>query len=231
LLAGAVSAPRLRANGARSLSPLELARNVLKVPIAITGVLAAIAAAAGFYVACSSSLVLTHSELIQAEIGIFATFGALVSAAFVIYSYIQTNRAFIESQRPQLLIQVENKRPRKNKETSEEVPATFINYKNITVNQFADLTINVSVVVEHRTIDLSDLFRPRMVMIGYDQRQRWFEPLKMLKERGLDLNDVTATGHEALLKLSYSYTYGGQTNTVPCQEYKWDPRLEQWIIA
>lgn len=60
-------------------------------------ILAIIAILAGLYVAKSSTLGLSGSDLIQAEIAIAACFGALVSATFVIYSYIRTNEAFIES--------------------------------------------------------------------------------------------------------------------------------------
>lgn len=204
---------------------------MLRIPILITLLLALVACAVELYVFWFGHLPLTASELIQAQVGIFATFGALVSAVFVVYSYVQTNWAFVESQRPQLLVQVETRRMKRTKAADEDFPATFIHYKNITANQFADLTIIVHVSAENRSIDLSDLFRPGMVMIGHDQRQRWFDTYKLLQERTLDLKEVTARGHQALLKLSYTYTYSGERKTVYCQEYKWDLPVEQWIIA
>lgn len=203
----------------------------MRVPLILTIVLVAIACAAGTYIATTSKLSLTDAELVQAEISIFATMGALISATFVIYSYIQTNRAFIDSHRPQLLIWVESKKLRKEKDSDEEIPATFIHYKNITANQFSDLTINVSALAENRTFDLGGLFRTNMIMIGYDQRTRFFETLNTLRQKGLDIDAVAARGKEVILRLSYSYTYLGKRHTVECQNYKWDPRIQQWIIA
>ena len=69
-----------------------------------------------------------------------------------------------------------------------------------------------------------------MIMIGHDGRKRCFKPLKLLKERGLDVNEVAKRGNEVLLKPSYTYTYMNKPNTVPVQEYKWDAKVEQWII-
>ena len=56
----------------------------------------------------NACLELKMSELISAEVALLGTLGALISANFVVYSHLQTNIAFRESQKPQLLIQVEN---------------------------------------------------------------------------------------------------------------------------
>lgn len=202
-----------------------------RVPVIITLLLALVAFAAEFYVVRFGGLALTDSELIQAQVGIFATLGALVSAAFVVYSYAQTNRAFVESQRPQLLLQVVTQRMKTTNDAIETFPATFIHYRNITANQFSDLTLTVHVIAENRSIDISDLFRPKMVMIGSDQRQRWFDTYKFLERRALDLKDIAGRGHEIVLKLAYSYTYGGEHKTVYCQEYRWEHHLEHWDIV
>ena len=67
-----------------------------KAPLIVTGALSIVALVATAYVLRCASL--SDSEAIQALIGIFATYGGLVSAAFVVYSYLQTNAAFVESQ-------------------------------------------------------------------------------------------------------------------------------------
>jgi len=202
---------------------------MLKIPLAISGALSIAALIASSYIGLSDSLTLSDGELVQAQIGVGATLGALISATFVIYSFVQTNLAFIESQRPQLLVWVETEKGKRTKESTEQIPITFINYKNITNNQFPDLAINIQVVAGERVIDLSDLFS-KTIMIGQDQRHRWFDTLKELEDRGFRINDVSTQGTETTLRISYTYTFNNSTHTVPCQRYKWNPALQCWEL-
>lgn len=199
-----------------------------KVPLILTGALTIVAGLATAYVASNASL--TDSEVIQAEIGIFATYGALVSAAFVVYSYLQTNSAFIESQRPQLYIRVESLKGCDDANATKTYPVTRIHYKNTTANQFSDLTIGVKVEAAGQSFDLGDQFRPNMIMIGHDERQKWFKTVTALKEKGCDLNDLAAAGTDVYLKLSYSFTHADEKKVIPCQYYKWDSKLQQWVL-
>ena len=199
-----------------------------KVPMVITAALTVAAGIAAAYVLRVSGL--SNSEVIQAQIGIFATYGALVSAAFVVYSYLQTNSAFIESQRPQLYIRVESIRVRENATATETEPGTRIHYKNTTANQFSDLTIGIKVEAAGKVCDLGDQFQPCMVMIGHDQRQKWFKTLQALKEKGCDLPALAASAPDVYLKLCYSFTHARERKVVPCQDYKWDWKLEQWVL-
>lgn len=199
-----------------------------RIPLVVTGALTVVALAASTYVLKCAEL--TDSEAIQAQIGIFATYGALVSAAFVVYSYLQTNAAFVESQRPQLYIRVESLKVRDTASSTQTDAATRIHYKNITANQFSDLTLGIRVEAQGQVFDLSDQFRPNMIMIGYDDRQKWFKTLESLKAKGCDLAALAPSAPDVFLKLSYSYTHAGEKKSIPCQDYKWDWKLEQWVL-
>ena len=108
--------------------------------------------------------------------------------------------------------------------------ATQIHYKNITANQFSDLTLAIQVEAQGQVFDLSDQFRPNMIMIGHDSRQKWFKTLASLKAKGCDLAALASSSPDVLLKLSYTYTHAGGKRSVPCQDYKWDWGLEQWVL-
>lgn len=114
-----------------------------KIPLVVTGALTIVALAASSNVLKCAEL--ADSETIQAQIGTFATYGALVSAAFVVYGYLQTNSAFVESQRPQLYIRVESLRVQDDAIFTQTDAAILMSYKNITANQFSDLTLAIRV--------------------------------------------------------------------------------------
>lgn len=167
------------------------------------------------------SLGLTNSEIIDALIAVVTSLGALISATFVIFSYLQTNKAFIEAQRPHLLIQIV-------KDPKSEV--VFILYRNITNNRFSDLTISLIATALNREIDLSYLFREKMTMIGQDSRQRIFSSIEELEKHGLDLQNVASGGNEINLFVNYSYTFNDEIDFVPAQKYRWDTKSESWEI-
>lgn len=199
-------------------------------PVIISTILLLIVGATALWLPNSESIALTASELVQAEIALLATLGALVSATFVVYSYSQTNMAFLESKRPQLLVQVESQNLRRSQEDPEIVPLSLIHYRNVTQNQFTALNIYITVESANRTVDISDLFKKNMVMIGYDSRIRRFKPLELLLERGMDITSLAESGSEVLMKIRYEYSFLKHNEIVTCQEYKWDPNLSQWII-
>lgn len=158
-------------------------------------------------------------ELIQALIGISLCMGASVSAIFAIYAYLRANEAFIESQRPQLLIQVVAGSPK-----------TVLHYRNPTGNRFADLSLSIEISARNRSIDLSDLFGPPKPVPGLDDRRLQFETVKELRERGLDLESAVASGSEIVLRTKYTYTFNGEKNTDPGPEYRWETESRGWSI-
>ncbi|HEY9200530.1 MAG TPA: hypothetical protein VIQ81_02945 [Gammaproteobacteria bacterium] len=200
------------------------------IPVTISLILLLVIGVTALWLPNSKTVNLTAYELVQAEIALLATLGALVSATFVVYSYLQTNMAFLESKRPQLLVQVESQNLQKSQEDPEIIPLSLIHYRNVTHNQFNDLNINITVESANRTVDISDLFKNNMVMIGHDSRIRRFKPIELLCERGMDINRLTAAGNEVLMKIQYEYSFLNNNEVVSCQEYKWDPTISQWII-
>ncbi|EHQ9269905.1 hypothetical protein ACJO1Y_05325 [Vibrio parahaemolyticus] len=171
------------------------------------------------------TITLEDSEVVTALIALFGTLGALISATFVVASYMQTNNAYIESQRPHLLILAESLT---EKGTAE--PVTCIHYHNITNSRFTDLTITVVLEAENRKVNLSHLFRSNMTMIGRDQRQRNFKILDEATKLGLDIESTAMSGREVKLLLGYEYTFNDAKEHVGAQEYIWDANSREWRI-
>lgn len=197
-----------------------------KVTVSIVVFLVLLAAVGAWAIVYCDSLELRPNEVVSSLIAVIASLGALVSATFVVASYLQTNKAYVESQRPHLWIWVESI---KNNESSE--PISRINYHNITNNRFNDLTISVRVESDNRTYDLSHLFRKRMVMIGQDRRQRSFKPVEELSKVGLDLQETSSSGKEVKLTVGYEYTFNGVVDIVNAQQYRWDAGGQRWEIC
>lgn len=202
-----------------------------KTPLIIVSFLILVCSAIIYWIWTSSILNLANPQKVNSSIAIFACLGAFISATFVVYSYLHTNKSFIESQRPHLLIQVENLKAKENNQSETLIPMTRIHYRNITNNRFLDLTIGVKVSAENREIDLSDLFRPNMTMIGLDSRQRTFAPISLLNERGLNIRAVARKGNEVKLNLTYTYTFNKKREIVEAQLYRWDAEREEWSIC
>lgn len=202
-----------------------------RTPLILTLVLCLAAIVAIVVLYKSESLTLNDAEIVNALIAIAACLGAFVSATFVIFSYLQTNKAYIESQRPHMLIQIENLVANEKDSTGNPVPMSRIHYRNITNNRFTDLSIEIVVTAQNRTISLSDLFRQNMVMIGHDSRVRTFNPCEELSKRGLELQEVASAGNEVLLKLNYEYTFVSERDIVEAQMYRWDSKKREWQIC
>lgn len=200
-----------------------------RVPVSISAFLVIAVGSAAIWLA-RADIGLKPSDIISAEIALLGTLGALISAAFVVYSYLQTNMAYRESQRPQLLVQIESQNLPASHEDPNIVPLSLVHYRNVTNNQFKDLNINLFVHASSRIVDISDLFKRNMVMIGHDSRIRSFRPDETILKRGLDIQGVSSAGNEVVLKIEYEYKFFNKTEKVECQEYKWEQKLQQWII-
>jgi len=174
----------------------------------------------------SKSLDLDDAELVSSIVAIAASIGALVSATFVIFSYLQTNRAFIEAQRPQLLILVDNKY-----ENGTNLPVSFIHYQNITHNKFDDLTIRLEFTVDGTKYSLDHLFRSDMTMIGQDRRQRNFKTYDELANVGVDMPTHESLGSRMELDITYEYTFDRKLDRVHAQKYEWNGNSKRWEIC
>lgn len=163
-------------------------------------------------------------------ISLWACIAAFVSAAFVIRSYIQTNHAFVLSQKPHLGLIVENVTIN-NGTDSPQTHGTRIHYNNMTLNPFLDLTIKVMVKNSKATVDLSNLFSSSMFMAGQDRRQRIFSTRLELLSRGFELESEFTAKDIPQLFLSYEFTFQGALETISVQQYVWNVQAKQWQIA
>ena len=164
-------------------------------------------------------------------IALWATVAAFISAAFVIQSYIQTNLAFVLSQKPHLRIKVENLKPKKSEQDPTLVHMTRILYANLTINPFEDLTIHVKVSNSKTSADLSDLFTPKMFMAGSDERQRSFITREELLAHGFEIESEFTSKDIPKLSISYNFTFNGRPEHVSIQQYIWNVESKEWNIA
>ncbi len=201
-----------------------------RVPVTISVLILVAWGATSWFLFSSDQIELTKAQLVEYLILLAATSGAFISATFVVWSYLQTNQAFVLSQKPALLLFVNNLKLPRSLTNQEVVHVTQVAYHNTTGNSFYDLTIRLAVTIANRTVDLSDLFTPHMYMAGRDQRQRQFVTTDELGPRGLDLNAMTERGNEAILSLSYAFTFLGRSEVVRVQDYRWERDKQCWSV-
>ncbi len=204
------------------------------IPLIIVTLLVIVAVFASWFIATSETLSLKGASLVNAEIAIIASLGGLISATFVISSFLHTNESFIESQRPQLLIQVNYNNnfvePYPNN-PNQNVRVATIFYRNVTRNIFHDLTINITVSAQNKVISLNHLFTPKMTMVGTDERYRKLNTFQELKVYSLNIHDIALQGNAVLLSVGYSYTFNGHLDEIDVNTYRWDTESMTWIIV
>jgi hypothetical protein len=201
-----------------------------KLPIVITISLIILSVAFALFLTNTKAFQLNDADVVKSLIAIFACLGVLISATFIVYSYIITNEAYIRNQKPFLLIQVKSEHLRPNPQIQSLVPFTFINYTNTSKNEFEDLTLDVKLNVGNREVDLSDLFKPKMFMAAQDQRHRRFETIPFIAQRGIDINAEAAAGNQLVLSTSYSYTFTKKLEERKGPEYKWNAQIQHWEL-
>ncbi len=201
-----------------------------RVPVTISVLILIAWGVTSWYLVSPNQLGLTSAQRVEYLILLATAAGAFISATFIVWSYLQTNQAFVLSQKPALLLFVNNLKLPRSQTNPEVVHVTQVAYHNITANSFYDLTIQLSVTIANRTVDLSDLFTPRMYMAGRDQRQRQFVTMDELGPRGMDLNAMTERGNEAVLSLRYTFMFLRRPEVVQVQEYKWERDKQCWSV-
>lgn len=199
------------------------------IPILLTCIVLVISGILLFQI-ISKSTFFSNSDKMQNLINLFLACFASISAIYVVYSYVQTNSAFILSQRPSLLVQVESLHIQNPNNSNSSLPRTRIHYKNTTNNSFDDLSFNITVYTSSRTVDISDLFRREMKMPGFDTRQRTFDPIYELNSRGFNIIQEASQGNEVKLKISYTFTFLNKKEKIEAQEYKWNNNINEWEI-
>ena len=178
----------------------------------------------GIGLTCFAIKTTIASNIVSNIIQIWTCVAVLISVIFVIYSYIQTNRAFVLSQKPHLLLIVFD---RTNKDTP-PVHRTQIHYENKSNNPFYDLNISVEVSTQNTTVDLSDLFSPNMYMAVGDKRDWTFGTKKQLLQRGFDLDAAVKANKTIILLLEYSFSFNNKKEIIKVQEYIW--KNNAWSI-
>lgn len=206
---------------------------MVKTPVLLSLLLLALGAVVtSLLFAYETTLELSGADLVSNLVQIWVAVAALVSVVFVVYSYLQTNRAFRASQEPHLLIQLRSTIQVPNDQTPADqgIHWTGISYQNITDNAFNDLMIRVSVTDGQHEACLDDLFRGPMFMAGRDSRTRSFTTAAHLRARGLDLEEALASEREVSLRIGYDFTFLGAAEHVDAQEYVWDVGQPGWQI-
>ena len=171
----------------------------------------------------SSSLEL--KDKISNIIFLITCMGSLLAATFFIMNYIIVKDTFIKSLEPILLIQVVSEvRP-------DATGVAIIHYINPTNNPFIDLRISCQICFWTPCIDYSFIFSKNMYMGPHDSRNRRFNFIDDLKEKGYNIDEILSLGKEIRLQLSYTYTFYGKKKRIDIQQYKWNSKINQWEIA
>ena len=157
------------------------------------------------------------SDVVSNIIQIWMCVAALISVVFVISSYIQTNQAFIASQKPHLLL-IARGGPNQNNPT---MHMTQIHYENKSNNPFYDLNILVRVSTQNTLVDLSNLFSPNMYMAVHDVRDRTFDTRLELSQRGFDIDAAVKANQTIILSLVYTFLFNNKKESIKVQEYIW----------
>lgn len=202
------------------------------IPLILSSIIIILSCLIGLYI-FSDRVSLTDYEKLQSLLTLIIASAGIVSVIVVLYSYIQTNLAFISSQRPSLLVQVQSlhlKNPNNPNDPNELKPHTRIHYANITNNSFFDLTFHIRVYTDYKSVNLSDLFRENMNMPGKDTRQRNFDTIYELDAKGFDIVHEVQQGNLIKLEIAYSYTFLGNVERILSQEYKWNDNRKEWEI-
>lgn len=175
---------------------------------------------------------LNAADIASNIIQIWICVGAFISTVFVVFSYIQTNRVFVLSQMPHLLLFVNELDVARSQDNKELVHMTVINYVNNSNNPFYDLSLFIKITTQSTIVDLSDLFAKTMYMAAHDSRQRNFVTIDELKRRGFDLTAVVAQNQQIILTLAYKFTFNNAIEEIKVQEYFWDTSRDKphWTI-
>lgn len=204
----------------------------MRTPIIISIIVLALGVAGGLYITLSDSMELCDKDLVSTLIQLSMAVAASISVAFIIYSYVITNQAFVLSQMPRLLLQaiggwvsVAN-----GSGNSSNVHMTRIHYENRTNNAFDDLSIIVTIRSDGSIIDLGGLFSSKMYMSGGDIRDRRFNTHKELLDRGFDLVNAVRDARQVFMLLEYTHSFASENIRQKVQEYVWNTNDSSWSI-
>lgn len=171
---------------------------------------------------------ISYENKVQNGIVLLYSFFNLVAIGFLILNYFVLKDGYFKSLEPALCLQAINETDPK---TNTNTGRTIIHYKNPTKNPFRDLSIACEIEVNNQIFNYSHLFIKKMYMGPIDERNKRFNFIQDLLTRGCDIIQITQSGMEARLKMSFSYTFNKKPNSEKVQEYRFDHNINGWEIV
>ena len=197
----------------------------MKVPITISLIILTAVMGLTFYM---NRLAIKPEDFLGLAISSWAAAGALISVVFVVYGYLMSLAAFVESQKPKLLVFVDNGNVH-NIDTNAVEHQTRINYRNIGSIECSNLNLYAKLVSDSEEIEIPRLFsRPINLQVG-DSRTRDFPTISYFRSNGID-QAVINNMHRYELVIGYSVQGPGEV-IERNYEYEWNPQVERWNIA
>ncbi len=199
----------------------------MKLPVTLSILLAAIALAVTIWVTDQD---IDLANKITITTYIFTASGGLISAVFLIYGYFINLSVFRESQKPRLLLQINNdRRILEIEKTKKDVHQTIVRYANLSQNECRGLNLKLSLMRDNEVIEIPRLFSPDMNMGPNDSRTRDFPTLSYLSMHGIP-EAVVQNLNQYTLRASYSYKLMDEEISSH-YDYKWDQKKERWSIV
>lgn len=122
----------------------------MKLPVILSILLAVIALTVTIWITNQD---IDLSNKITITTYIFTALGGLISAVFLIYGYFVNLSVFRESQKPRLLLQIDNDQ-RILEETGDYVHQTVIRYTNLSQNECRGLNLKLSLMRDNEVIEI-----------------------------------------------------------------------------
>lgn len=191
----------------------------MKVPITASILIATSAAA---FTALLWGVSLTEFERLTLAIATWAAAGALTSACFVVWGYLDSQKALIESQMPRLQLFVTNKGPASGDHW------TIINYINKGSVDCEDLTLWAELVNEEVSFPLVGLFDGPYTMQVCDSRCRSFPTRRELPQYGVPADVLKDLAN---FRLRVGYRVKSLKGWVSKEfMYRWQSGGDGWFI-
>ncbi|WP_407579550.1 hypothetical protein [Citrobacter koseri] len=196
----------------------------MKIPVGLSTAIVLLGMVLTWWMKAHVGVLDRYMELV---ISTWATVGALVSATFVIYGYLLSLRALVESQMPRILLQVTNGQATLV-DNNQLVHQTHINYRNIGTVECVDLAMYAVLVRNNEYIEIPRLFNGVMNLQVGDMRDRKFPTFNYMCSNGIPQSVVDNLQH---YKLRVGYKVKSVSGIVErAYYYTWDNKINSWHI-
>jgi len=170
---------------------------------------------------------ITYEIKLQNAIVLLYSFFSMVAAFILILNYFVLKDGYLQSLNPALLILAADET---NLQTHAKTGRTVIHYENPTKNPFRDLSIECEIEVNNQIFNYSYLFTKKMYMGPTDKRDMRINFIQDLLAKGCNIIQLTQSGMEARLKISFSYTSNNKLIAEKVQEYRFNQNSNGWEI-